>query len=151
MLFRSVKLPSVVLPFSEDRQPAQTCLCALKNQHLEQAVILVDRNAPFVIVVSHIKRIATAPFASALHLNFRFDNVNMDRDKPLGTATQEWRLPSYPILAIILFDSGVSRYNPAIIVGAPPFIGQHYLTYKSIAAYTPSAELHALSHRIKCT
>ena len=61
------RLP-VAVSLLEDRQPAQVRLCAPQNQHFKQASVIVNGNAPFLIVIRGGKRISPAPFASALHL-----------------------------------------------------------------------------------
>ena len=42
----------VVLPLSQDGVPTETGLCAFEDQKLEQRAIVVDRDAPLLIVIS---------------------------------------------------------------------------------------------------
>src|SRR5439155_26197958 len=54
-LFRakSIERFSVVLPFLQNRIPAQSGLCAFQNEELKEHAIVVYRNAPFLIVISN--------------------------------------------------------------------------------------------------
>ena len=45
---------SEALSFFENGDPAQSCLKSLQEQHFEHLLIIMDRNAPFQIVVGHV-------------------------------------------------------------------------------------------------
>jgi len=47
---------SVSLSFLENRLPAQSGLCSFEDEKLEENVVIVDRNAPFVVVVVDAQR-----------------------------------------------------------------------------------------------
>src|SRR5881394_1312505 len=55
-LFRakSVERLAIVFPFLENRCPAQSGLCALEDQKLKQLSIVMNRHAPFLIVVGEV-------------------------------------------------------------------------------------------------
>src|SRR6202035_1945860 len=48
---KSVERLSIVLPFLENRRPTQPGLRALKDQKLKQHSIVMNRHAPFLVVV----------------------------------------------------------------------------------------------------
>ena len=48
----------VVLPLSEYRDPAQSGLRSFKDEHLEEHAIIVDGDAPFLVVILKIERIS---------------------------------------------------------------------------------------------
>src|SRR5262245_18277912 len=64
-----------VLPLAEDCQPAQTSLKTLQADLLKEAGVIVDRKAPFFIVVLDVKRIANAPEAAR--------DARIIRDEPI--------------------------------------------------------------------
>src|SRR5690606_32062217 len=51
-------------PFAQNRDPAETRLRTLENQHLEQAPVVVQRHAPLGVVVLEIQRIVAWPGAA---------------------------------------------------------------------------------------
>jgi hypothetical protein len=56
----------VSLAAREHRGPAEPCLCALEDEELEERSIVVDRDAPFLVVIAdHL--LASRPLATALH------------------------------------------------------------------------------------
>ncbi len=61
-----VKGLPVVLALSQDRQPAQSRLGALQDEHLEKAKIVMEGYAPLMVMVVDIDRIVCAPLASVL-------------------------------------------------------------------------------------
>src|SRR5262245_8137480 len=60
----------VVLAFPEDRRPGQTGLSALEDQELEQPPVVVDGNAPFLVVVAPVELAAQAPGTAPLRVAF---------------------------------------------------------------------------------
>ena len=60
-----------MLPFPEDRQPAQSGLGSLQDQHFEQSPVVVHRYAPLVVVVGDIQGVPAAPFTAG-HRNPSF-------------------------------------------------------------------------------
>jgi len=40
--------------FAEDRAPAEPCLGAFEDQELEQEPIIINRNAPLLVVIAHV-------------------------------------------------------------------------------------------------
>jgi hypothetical protein len=61
----------VMVSFFEYCQPAQPCLCTLKNQHFEKASIVMNGNTPFIIVICNVKGIVPAPFTSCPYFIFQ--------------------------------------------------------------------------------
>src|SRR5688572_1722566 len=55
------KTGAEVLPFPQDRQPAQARLEPFQAYLLEQTTVVVDRSSPLFIVVLHVQRIAAGP------------------------------------------------------------------------------------------
>ena len=53
-----------ILPPFKDQQPAETRLNTFQNQELKQAPVIMLRQAPFGIMVGHVKRIFAGPGAS---------------------------------------------------------------------------------------
>ena len=49
-----IEANSEVLSFFENGDPAQPCLKGLQEQHFEHFLIIMDRNAPFHVVVGHV-------------------------------------------------------------------------------------------------
>src|SRR2546425_11480118 len=59
------RLPEVVA-LAQDDNPAQPRLEALQGQHLEDLPIVMDRHAPFLVVILTVQRILSAPPAPRL-------------------------------------------------------------------------------------
>src|SRR5207302_2355126 len=55
---------AVRLALAQDRHPAETGLGALQHQELEEQTVVVDRHAPFAVVIIDQQRIALCPTAS---------------------------------------------------------------------------------------
>ena len=58
---------AVVLTFVQDGLPAQPRLGVIEHEQLEQLTIIMDRRAPFVVVVFDHKLIVAGPFATFFH------------------------------------------------------------------------------------
>ena len=56
------------LSFFEHGDPAQPCLKGLKEQHFEHLLIIMDRNAPFHIVIGHVQWVISAPGAAVFQI-----------------------------------------------------------------------------------
>src|SRR5437899_4987808 len=76
---------SKVIALSQDGNPAQPCLEALQDQHLEYLSIVMDRDTPLLIVIFTIKRIISAPPAPRLTLHL-FSCLPAAPPAPLGEA-----------------------------------------------------------------
>ena len=59
-----VERPAEVVALPEDRDPGQTGLKALEDQHLEQRALVAQRHAPFLVVIGDVERIAAGPAAA---------------------------------------------------------------------------------------
>jgi hypothetical protein len=66
-----VKSQAVVLPFAQDGGPAETSLCTLQDEKFEQEAIIVDGNAPFLIMVSQVERIVCVSPEAASSRRFK--------------------------------------------------------------------------------
>jgi hypothetical protein len=55
-----------ILALGEDRAPAQPRLEAFEAQLLEQAAVVLDREAPLIVVIRQVLRRGQAPSASQL-------------------------------------------------------------------------------------
>src|SRR5215469_8341004 len=44
---------SIVVSFFQDCFPAQSRLCALENQEFKEALVIVERNTPFVVMITN--------------------------------------------------------------------------------------------------
>jgi len=62
----AIEGPTVILALAQDREPAQTGLSALETEHLEQSRVVVQGQAPFLVMVGDIERILGAPRAALL-------------------------------------------------------------------------------------
>ena len=49
---------------SQDSHPTESTLHGFENEHLEQAIVFVNGNAPFLIMIGNIKRILPRPTAA---------------------------------------------------------------------------------------
>jgi hypothetical protein len=56
-----VKSLPVCIPFPQNRNPAQSGLCAFENQLLKEMAVVVHRHAPFFIMILLIERIISGP------------------------------------------------------------------------------------------
>src|SRR5204863_1177639 len=58
---------AIPIALAEDRQPAQTGLGALQGQHLEEVAVVVDGDAPLLVVIRQVQRIVGGPAAADGH------------------------------------------------------------------------------------
>ena len=49
---------------SQDSDPTQTALHRFENEHLEQAIVFVERDAPLLVMIGNVKRILARPRAA---------------------------------------------------------------------------------------
>src|SRR6185503_6727995 len=63
-------------PLPEDRDPTQARLRALEDEHLEEPPVVVQRHAPFLIVVTDVERIVAAPAATLDHTLYFFNDLS---------------------------------------------------------------------------
>ena len=54
-------------PLAQHRDPAQSGLRSLEDQQFEQLAIIVDGNAPLLVVIGDVQRVGTAPGAAVGH------------------------------------------------------------------------------------
>jgi hypothetical protein len=63
----SRELAAVVLALLQYRVPGEACLRAFQDEELEQPAVIVQRNAPFPVVISDLQLVDLTPRAAALH------------------------------------------------------------------------------------
>ena len=66
---------AIILPLRQYRLPAQTCLRAFKDQKFKQHSIIVDQDAPFLIVVRDV-RLSRSP-GTTRHGGYRHLSINL--------------------------------------------------------------------------
>ena len=54
LVTKTVERFAIVLAFLQDRRPALSCLCTLQDQKLKQFSIVVNRHAPFLIMIGDV-------------------------------------------------------------------------------------------------
>jgi len=60
------KSRAIAVALFQDGGPTQPGLSALQDQHLEQEPVIMDGDAPIVVMIGDIERVAARPFASSL-------------------------------------------------------------------------------------
>ncbi len=73
----TVECLPVVLALVQDRAPRQTRLRAFETQQLEQSLVVVQRTAPFLVVIRDHQRIAFAPCASRASVRVLFGDARL--------------------------------------------------------------------------
>jgi len=63
-----MKRPPVMIPFPENREPAQTGLGPFQDKELKKAPVVMNRDTPLLIVVSDIGRVIAAPYTPLFHV-----------------------------------------------------------------------------------
>ena len=91
---------AVAVALVEDRRPAQAGLRAFEDQEFEEHAVVVDRHAPFVVVIGRIARTAVSPRTAGEGSGHgrqmqRVGSVDYRTCRPT-TATRHWRVAESP-------------------------------------------------------
>jgi hypothetical protein len=74
----AVRAP-IGLALAQHRDPREPRLRALEDQHLEETAVIVDRNAPLLVVIGDVERIVPGPAAAARGASGHYDRSSASR------------------------------------------------------------------------
>jgi hypothetical protein len=75
-----------VLPLPEYGVPAQASLRAFQNQEFEELAVVVDRHAPFFVVIGGLERVGIRPWATLLFSDGMLLDIRIERSATAGSS-----------------------------------------------------------------